>query len=342
MESVFYFRDIRFRYYKVGFFNPSSRFTNVTPLLGDTFLKLDDNGVEREVGLHFPDIFDLTTADNFIKQIEELCKSTSIQHHDTEAAIVMELIKKLMLPLFGKVTLEKNKTYSASTQIEGLDSKHIGMGNAETWHGSPDFRIGSVCVLSGYGEDEDSIFDFDPRDPLTATCVVSSFINQNLNQRSRTPAILINGETFIVCLFDCLKDVLLISDPIRYVTYIENEGTLNKGNLNRFGLMALSIVIHHETTLLPPFDKIQYKSGIIGELDKCRHLQHFQDLHDMNIDASAIEMSTSELSSVGSRFVSRETMVKMCKEEKETRKRTYTDDNVHNLLAKKHKQRSLS
>ena len=24
------------------------------------------------------------------------------------------------------------------------------MGNAETWHGSPDFRIGCVCVLSGY------------------------------------------------------------------------------------------------------------------------------------------------------------------------------------------------
>ena len=53
------------------------------------------------------------------------------------------------------------------------------------------------------------------RDQLVATCVVNSFIN---NKRNRTPAILINGKVFIVCLYDCSNDVLLISDTIEYVS----------------------------------------------------------------------------------------------------------------------------
>lgn len=39
--------------------------------------------------------------------------------------------------------------------ISGLDIGHIGMGNADTWHGSPDFRVGCVCVLSGGVEEDD-------------------------------------------------------------------------------------------------------------------------------------------------------------------------------------------
>ena len=35
------------------------------------------------------------------------------------------------------------------------------------------------------------------RDQLTAACAVSSFINQKVNKKSVTPAILINGEIFL-------------------------------------------------------------------------------------------------------------------------------------------------
>ena len=153
----------------------------------------------------------------------------------------MQLINKVMLPMFGRVTLERNRKYGKLTA--GLESKHIGMGTSETWHGTPDFRIGCVCMLSTGVADEYNFDDagtsksyvehcspystpsvsspssptlsltdlegkkiqnFD-RDQLVATCVLSSFINNNVNKRVRTPAILINGKVFIVCLYDCSK-----------------------------------------------------------------------------------------------------------------------------------------
>ena len=68
----------------------------------------------------------------------------------------MQLINKMMLPMFGRVTLEKNKKYGKLTA--GLESKHIGIGTSETWHGTPDFRIGCVCMLSTGVADE---YNFD-------------------------------------------------------------------------------------------------------------------------------------------------------------------------------------
>ena len=146
-----------------------------------------------------------------------------------EADVVIELIMKVMLPLFGKVTVEKNKTKYSGIGISGLEVEHIGMGSADTWHGSPDFRIGCVCVLSGEIEEDDP-YDFLPsttsssfichspissspassvtnfeakksiynadRDQLTAACVVSSFVNHNINQKSMIPAILITAKIF--------------------------------------------------------------------------------------------------------------------------------------------------
>ena len=128
-----------------------------------------------------------------------------------------------------------------------------------------------------------------------------------------TPAILINGEKFFVSLFDCVEDILLISDPIKYISYDED-----KGILDRLGLAALAIVVHYETTLLPtPCTTSLYKSGIIGKLKTFGCLEWFQNLNDMNVDVSRLIMCTSTMIALENNFLSPDDLVPKEEEGKE-------------------------
>ena len=142
--SIF-LKNIRFRYYKVRFFNPSQRFSSVSPLLSDAY-RSDDEGTGKYVVLDFTELFDVSSVPTYTDQIGKLDNSTTIQHCDSETSLIMQLLNKVMLPMFSKVTLEKNRKYGKLTA--GIESEHIGMGTTETWHGTPDFRIGCVCMLS--------------------------------------------------------------------------------------------------------------------------------------------------------------------------------------------------
>ena len=71
----FLFESIRFRYYKVRPFNPTSRFTNVSPLLGEPFsVKVD--GKDKEIGCYFLNLFDLRNVGKFNEQAKKVCQST--------------------------------------------------------------------------------------------------------------------------------------------------------------------------------------------------------------------------------------------------------------------------
>lgn len=161
--------------------------------------------------------------------------------------------------------------------------------------------------------------------------MVSLFINHNVNQKSMMPAVLINGEKFFVSLFDCVKDILLISDPITYVTYEDN----NQGALNRMGLTALAVVVHHETTLLSPPDiNMTLKSGVIDKLRNLEHLECFQNLEDMNVDVSRLQMCLSTMFSFETKFIS-QTELKKTEDEKEEEKRKRTNENEQGLPSKR-------
>ena len=168
------------------------------------------------------------------------------------------------------------------------------------------------------------------RDQLTAACVVNSFINQKVNKKSVTPAILINGENFFISVYDCIQDILLLSDPIKYVSYDEDEGTLD-----RFGLAALAIVVHYETTLLPiPCTNSLYKSGIVDKHQTFGCLQYFQSLDDMSVDVSSLKMCNSTMIALENNFLTPDDLVP--KGEEEERKRTH--DNVQESQTKKIKK----
>ena len=116
LKIEYLFESIRFRYYKVRPFNPSSRFTNVSPLLGEPFsVKVD--GKDKEIGCYFPNLFNMKNVGKFNEQAKQVCRSAILERKKSEADLVIELIRKVMLPLFGKVTLEKNKTKYSGMKI---------------------------------------------------------------------------------------------------------------------------------------------------------------------------------------------------------------------------------
>jgi hypothetical protein len=53
---------------------------------------------------------------------------------------------------------------------------------------------------------------------LVATSITCAFTAHNLNEElnSMVPTILTNHNSFVVCLYDCCKDYLLLSEPYQY------------------------------------------------------------------------------------------------------------------------------
>ncbi len=145
------------------------------------------------------------------------------------------IAKDILAPLCrpGEVFLDKQYKKLDSSE-DTLQTQPTGMGSLDTWHGSPDARVRvfhSTTVVFSSGEDwntsssdensdgeslliEAKLFSKLENLPQTiATRVVSSFIEKQLHQSlsATVPTILIDGEDFLVCLYNSEKDVLLIS-----------------------------------------------------------------------------------------------------------------------------------
>ncbi len=175
---------------------------------------------------------------------------------------VMVTLCKILTPLSSEVILEG--TYKTHLALEResvlLSVGDIGIGSVHTWHGSPDARVRGVPVVCLKAA-EDSNFQFEVLDDgsddesvtaseckvvvrpknlkqAIATCVVSSFIAKarHPDKPAVVPTILINENQFCVCLYDCEKDVLMISDHRLLAT---------NGHLSRSGLAFLWLVINH-------------------------------------------------------------------------------------------------
>lgn len=131
-----------------------------------------------------------------------------------------------------------------------------------TWHGTPDVRVrGAEIVVEYVGEgdelnvvrsDEESVASDGATSNIEAkilyntanlpqvisTCVVSSFTEAKLHpdKQPLVPTVLVDQHKFRVCLYDCEKDILLIS---------ESKFLGTNGHLSRSGMAFLWIVINH-------------------------------------------------------------------------------------------------
>ena len=127
-------------------------------------------------------------------------------------------------------------------------------------------------------------------DQLITTTIISSFVHHNRFGQSNpmTPSILIDNNDFIVCLYNCKTDVLLISDMISYA---------NRGRLSTSGLLALWLVIHHDKSLTLPFEYNLFPSMLHQKLNEYEVFHDFSNLSDMAVDVSSIRTATIPLNS---------------------------------------------
>ena len=179
---------------------------------------------------------------------------------NTEKEVLINIGKKVLVPLFGNVAFEKS--YRASLRGTQIPAEPIGFGSQKTWYGTPDLRIhGCVCVsTSGVDKDEgesESDESDDSSDAslssisiegklksqLVATAVTYSFTMASIQPTLNTlmPTILLNRVLFKICLYDCKTDLLLISGPKRLVT--------TRGCLSKSGVLLLWLCVNHRFLL---------------------------------------------------------------------------------------------
>ena len=86
---------------------------------------------------------------------------------------------------------------------------------------------------------------------LVATAITSSFVlhniseSQNLGYNSLSPTLLINHDKFYVCLFDCVKDILIISEPM-----VLTELRDSRKYLARRAMLAIWIIVNHRYVIM--------------------------------------------------------------------------------------------
>ena len=179
-----------------------------------------------------------------------------------EQQVVVELASQILLPLSRTTEVLLEKRYSRLPKPDGLRCAYLGMGSVYTWHGTPDVRVrGAEVVVESVDEGDEVEVDTDSDESHTSdgattnleakvlysvanlpqvitTCVVSSFTEKNCHpdKQALLPTILMDQNQFRVCLYDCEKDVLLISDYKLLAT---------KGGLSSSGLAFLWLVINH-------------------------------------------------------------------------------------------------
>lgn len=166
-----------------------------------------------------------------------------------EKQLVIELMYSLLRHLSVESRIEKKHSAVVkaleSEGYTGVDVEALGIGckkeGSETWYGSPDGRVRGISPdpdptsdeLTGHhvnvlgieepSSDTDggsSIIEFKLKmkalSQMIGMVVVSSFTEHNLHRRENpmVPTLIINCSTFKVILYDCEKDILLISDPV--------------------------------------------------------------------------------------------------------------------------------
>ena len=279
-----YVRDIQFRLLEVSqSFNPESSFSDVDLTLAsirndkgnhlfvrlERLFKFDPDLLsipEKRLPSMLPAIARLVSVlkqcrgENLEDRLMELKRAAKLSEV-SEKIIVVNLIKHLLVPLFGPVDVEKG--YGSLVEQVGLLGPDVtltdlGVGGVHTWHGSTEVRVkGCPAIVTleglGGGYEENSDGETDDADlpeqsvscegtigQLVATCVVTSFTEANLNPELDpvVPTILFNRSSYRICLYDCQNDVLLLSEPKNLTT---------RGGLSRTGALLLWLTVNHRS-----------------------------------------------------------------------------------------------
>jgi hypothetical protein len=215
---------------------------------------------------------ELDKARKFIHRCKRICWPpfhSNPKHKDSENSVMLEIASQILVHLCPEVKMEKRyKSLIAVNPAlsQTLMTSPLGLGSINIWHGTPDIRTrGGVLLCQGEegeeefnyrsgseGDEEDSSGG-EHSDGMTVhnegkilanlqqvvpTCVVSSFTESKRHpgMSALIPTILIDKKLFIVCLYDCKKDVLLISN---------RRSLCTKNHLSQSGIALLWTVLNH-------------------------------------------------------------------------------------------------
>ncbi len=242
----------------------------IPPFSTNSMFKRLDLNLKVHCGGHIQQFYrlentiDITTAREEFHRVKSTLFSLKLGEIDSnECDIVIGLAKKLA-PLCSDVLLENTAA--------GLSGGPIGIGLVDTWHGTPDMRLISEpgeyiealvkeddVELDGSEVEEDPDPDSDFRFPtevpghvavnknirielsqLVGMTVVSSFTNANLNRGHVTAALLLCCKKVQLCIYDCVNDVLSLSDEVPLVN--------QDGSTSHHGAILIWIALHFRYT----------------------------------------------------------------------------------------------
>ena len=231
-----------------------------------------DDAHRGQVGIRVKDLFTVEAVDAGTSELEFIAHSRRtiwppFNPYNTkrmETHIMVALCREIFVPLCREVLLESRYTTRIS-QIPELQVGDLGLGSVDTWHGTPDARLRGMEVVwrkdseeisapveEVVSDDEGSVQNDGTSTAVegkvlskeanlpqaVGTCVVASFTakGRHPEHKALVPTVLIDEKQFRVCLYDCDKDVLLISTSKLLAT---------KGALSRSGMALLWLVINH-------------------------------------------------------------------------------------------------
>ncbi len=164
--------------------------------------------------------------------------------HLSEAKLFFSRASHL-LAKFGTITLNRSyKQHLRDSPSEKIECHQIGIGSRKLWYGESDCRIrasptGSSTLVISSSPDNDDDSDSDTSlveankfkvakhiRQATATIIVHSFTENTHHPKLNpmVPMLLLNGTKFQIFLYDCVKDVLLISSNVEYVREDDTGG----------------------------------------------------------------------------------------------------------------------
>ena len=237
---------------------------------------------------------------------------------NTEKEVLINIAKKVLVPLFGNVAFEKS--YRASLWGTQIPAEPIGFGSQKTWYGTPDLRIhGCVCVSTSGVDKDEGESDSDESDgdelddssdaslssisiegkvksQLVATAVTYSFTMASIQPTLNTlvPTILLNRVSFQICLYDCETDLLLISGPKCLVT--------TRGCLSESGVLLLWLCVNHRFFVNKLKGRKHLSSTLIPKLQVTNSLDDFKQLSQLGISWGGKKNSKAKKRVLSSEF----------------------------------------
>ena len=233
---------------------------------------------------------------------------TELRNAENEGQVSEILAGDLIKPLAGDFIVGKGTYAGWKKKQERVTIMTLGLGQPEIWHGYLDLvavplalQSQSTVPVSVASVDDDQLSSkagdqqsSDSEDDenccvevkrgkvskfvqqIIGETVCFSFVLRNKNKnkhltKSMVPGLIISSSQFLVVLYDCENDVLLVSDIITWA---------KGGVVHRAGIIALWAVLHHGKYLKELDPRFIHENGLRSSFHEFAKSQHVFETYE--------------------------------------------------------------